>query len=125
MKILLVEDQGNLSQFLFKALNDLRGNEVRWARTGQNAISLIRSQLLGQPFDIVITGAETPGHDSFDVIDAVRSENLATKVIVMLESNAEEGVRARVTKVRPDEILEKPFKLETFYAAIKKLAPKT
>jgi two-component system response regulator AtoC len=113
-KILIVDDEVIMRNFLVEALNR-KGIEALSAENGEKALKL----LLEKSFDMVITDMKMPGLSGLDVLQKVKELSPKTLVMVMTAfgtiENAVEAMRAGAF-----HYLLKPFSLESLMANIEK-----
>ena len=117
MRILLVEDEPELLQILFKMLSEER-HDVHTAANGEEAIKYLREKRAPH---LVITDFAMPRKSGKDVLEYCRKEHPKMPVILMT------GV---IHQGLPDwealgavASLQKPFKIEKFLALVKKYSP--
>jgi signal transduction histidine kinase/CheY-like chemotaxis protein len=114
-RILLVEDEvevtGSLSRILEKW-----GHQVTAVRDGTSALR----RLAGgeNEFDICITDLNMPGASGFDVVRAIREQQMPLKVVVM-GGYVTAGVRQELSAWQIESILPKPFSLEDIETSMK------
>ncbi len=112
MKVLVVDDNravlSTTVQFLMSRDLDATGVEG-----GLQALSACEHE----NFDVVVTDLSMPGKDGFELADDVRAMGGAARLILItgLALAPQQDSRARE---RFDEILVKPFRLETLVDAI-------
>lgn len=111
IKILLVDDEPNILQFLELGLQN-EGFEVQTAQDGMNAMTLIKSF---QP-QVVILDVMMPGMDGFEVCRMLKkSENIA---VIMLTARDEVDDRVKGLTMGADDYMVKPFSFEELLARI-------
>ena len=115
MKILVVEDDARMSQFVRRALHE-SGYVVRHAGNGPEGLELA----LAEPFDAAVVDVMLPGLDGLSLIREMRAHRVATPVIVL---SAKSGVDDRVKGLEAggDDYLVKPFALSELLARIQAL----
>jgi CheY-like chemotaxis protein len=114
--IILAEDNEDQRLALRLALEQ-QGYAVREAADGQQALSMQRAR----PASVLITDIFMPEADGFELLDSLRTEFPATKVIVV------SGGGTRITRdylasaklMGVDATLEKPFRVETLLLTLK------
>lgn len=112
MKILLVEDDVDMSRALVRAL-DKRGFFVTPCGDGAQALKLIRDEVA----ELVILDLNIPGLDGLHILQRIRSQGIATPVIVLTARGAV-GDKVAGLNAGADDYLAKPFDLEELEARI-------
>ena len=115
MRILLVEDDSLLGSGLLVGLkND--GYSVDWVKDGVTALSAITTT----PYDAVILDIGLPKMNGLDVLNKVRSLDIATPVLIL---TAQDAVSDRVSGLDAgaDDYLTKPFELDELCARLRAL----
>jgi len=111
IKILLVDDEPNILQFLELGLQN-EDFEVQSAQDGMTAINLIKSF---QP-QVVILDVMMPGMDGFEVCRMLKkTENVA---VIMLTARDEVDDRVKGLTLGADDYMVKPFSFEELLARI-------
>lgn len=111
IKILLVDDEPNILQFLELGLQN-EGFEVKSAQDGMLAITLLKEF---QPH-IAILDVMMPGMDGFEVCRMIKkTENVA---VIMLTAKDEVDDRVKGLKLGADDYMVKPFSFEELLARI-------
>ncbi|MCZ6807758.1 MAG: response regulator, partial [Deltaproteobacteria bacterium] len=77
-RILVVDDDPSFRELLTAFLDD-RGYEVESSADGEEALELLRSETA----DLVLLDLELPGISGLDVLRAIESEKIDTKVITI------------------------------------------
>jgi len=115
MHILVVEDDTALARQIAAALTEA-GHDPIVVHEGENALEKTKTT----PFDLVVLDVILPGMDGFDVLQHLRSQHLASRVL-MLTARGE--VRDRVTglKLGADDYLPKPFAMGELVARVNAL----
>jgi two-component system copper resistance phosphate regulon response regulator CusR len=115
MRILIVEDEKRLADFLVKGLHEL-GHVVDVARDGIEG----RRLALGGEYDLLILDVMLPGVDGFSILESLRkvSGNCAQVPVLML--TARDGVDDRVRGLESgaDDYLVKPFAVSELFARV-------
>lgn len=111
IKILLVDDEPNILQFLEMGLQD-ESFEVLTAQDGMTAVTIAKQF---QPH-IVILDVMMPGMDGFEVCRMLKkTENVA---IIMLTAKDEVDDRVKGLMLGADDYMMKPFSFEELLARI-------
>ncbi len=113
MRILLVEDEKRLSGAIEKLLQKER-YEVDAVYTGTDGLDWA----LTESYDAIILDVMLPGMDGFEVLRRLRSEKIATPVLML---TARGGLEDRVRGLTggADYYLPKPFETEELLACLK------
>ncbi|NLW92808.1 MAG: response regulator transcription factor [Syntrophomonadaceae bacterium] len=111
IKILVVDDEPNILQFLEMGLQN-EGFEVQTAQDGMTAMTLIKAF---QPH-VVVLDVMMPGMDGFEVCRLLKkSENVA---VIMLTARDEVDDRVKGLTIGADDYMVKPFSFEELLARI-------
>jgi two-component system copper resistance phosphate regulon response regulator CusR len=115
MRILLVEDERRLADFLVKGLHEL-GHIVDLARDGVEGKRLA----LGGEYDLLVLDVMLPGIDGLSILEAVRkaSGECARTPVLMLTARDEIHDRVRGLEAGADDYLVKPFAVSELFARI-------
>jgi DNA-binding response OmpR family regulator len=115
MRLLLVEDNDRLSEFLEKALRDANFTVDRVADLGG-----ADAALAGARFDSVILDLGLPDGNGMDLLDRRRSAGDQTPILVL---TARDGLNDRIQGLNhgADDYMIKPFAMEELVARIKAL----
>ncbi len=108
-RVLIVDDNNTNRRILADTLA-LWGTHPTVAEDGPTALrALTRAQEAGEPFQLVITDAQMPAMDGFELAEQVRQEvRLPSPVIMMLTSSGQRGDAARCQKGGVAAYLTKP-----------------
>ena len=115
MKILLVEDDRDMSKALARAL-EKRGFGVTPCYDGINAFQLMRQEA----HDLVILDLSIPGEDGLHLLQRVRNNGIRTPVLV-LTARSSVGDRIAGLNAGGDDYLSKPFDLDELEARLRAL----
>ncbi|MFX4262813.1 response regulator transcription factor [Pelotomaculum propionicicum] len=111
IKILLVDDEPNILQFLELGLRN-EGFEVKSAQDGMTAITLLKEF---QPH-VAILDVMMPGMDGFEVCRMIKKTgNVA---VIMLTAKDEVDDRVKGLNLGADDYMVKPFSFEELLARI-------
>ncbi|QKZ12896.1 response regulator transcription factor [Spirosoma sp. KUDC1026] len=115
MKILVVEDEPKLASFIKKGLEE-QSCEVDVAYDGQVG----RNMALNNTYDVVILDVNLPKMNGFDVVQAMRQENIRTPVLML---TAMGSVDDKLTgfEAGADDYLVKPFEFRELMARLRAL----
>lgn len=112
MKILIVEDDCEISEFLHSALKS-ECVETDVVVKGNNALKMIRNN----DYDLIVLDLVLPGMSGEQLCEIVRSEGLDTPILVLsVESDVDDKVS--LLNLGADDFLAKPFSLEEFLARV-------
>ncbi|MFN7726573.1 MAG: heavy metal response regulator transcription factor [Rubrivivax sp.] len=112
MRLLVVEDEPKLAQYLHKGLCE-HGHVVDLAHDG---IEGRRLATAGE-YDLVLLDVMLPGVDGFGVLSAMRSEGRRTPVLMLTARDAVED-RVRGLEQGADDYLVKPFAFSELLARV-------
>ena len=116
MRILVVEDDPDLSRALVRAL-EKRGYTVTPCLDGLKAFQIIRQGL----FDLIILDLNIPGEDGLHLLQRMRNGGIETPVLI-LTARSSIGDRIAGLNAGGDDYLSKPFDLDELDARIKALS---
>lgn len=116
MKILVVEDDPNLSKALVRAL-EKRGFSVSACFDGLKAFQTIRQDVN----DIIILDLNIPGEDGLHLLQRMRNARITTPVLI-LTARSSIGDKIAGLNAGGDDYLSKPFDLDELEARIRALA---
>ncbi|MCH9741278.1 MAG: response regulator transcription factor [Epsilonproteobacteria bacterium] len=113
MKILLVEDDEGIANFLKKGLRE-ESYSVDHTINGTEALYLVEVN----QYDLMILDVMLPGHNGFEVCQILRNKNIDIPIIML---TAKETVSDKVTGLNhgADDYMSKPFSFEELLARIK------
>ena len=116
MKILIVEDQRRLGQFLKRSLTE-RSYTATWVQTCREA----RDALCETGYDAIILDLGLPDGDGLDLLKEWRKGGFQEPVLIL---SARDAVADRIKglDVGADDYLAKPFSLEELLARVDALA---
>ncbi|WP_028312323.1 response regulator [Derxia gummosa] len=115
MRLLLVEDQQELAEWLARALRQ-GGHAVDVMARGDHA----DHALLTQPYDLLVLDLSLPGIDGLEVLRRLRARGSAIPVLILTALGSTED-RVRGLNLGADDYLAKPFELAELEARIKAL----
>ena len=114
MRVLVVEDEARLADYLHKGLSE-NGYVVDVARDGIDGLHLATEGA----YDLVILDVMLPGRDGFDVLGRLRQRS-KTLVIMLTARDAVED-RVRGLSEGADDYLVKPFSFSELLARVEAL----
>ena len=111
-KVLVVEDEQNISNFISTVLT-ANGFDVLMAQTGAEAISMITSHCP----DLIILDLGLPDMDGMNILKEVRSwSNLP---IIVISARSEDTDKIEALDAGADDYLTKPFSVEELLARLR------
>jgi two-component system OmpR family response regulator len=117
MKILVVEDNVRVAQFVCKGLREI-GHTVDHAATGRDGLFLATAE----PYDVMVLDRMLPGEiDGLGIIEALRRTGNKTPILI-LSALAEVDDRIRGLRAGGDDYLTKPFAFGELAARVDALA---
>ncbi len=116
MKVLVIEDDPTVGQFVKRGLEEQRWS-VDLVADGEEGESLARSQ----PYDLVVLDLRLPGRTGQQVLRNLRARGFEKPVLVL---TAQDAVDAKVETLRAgaDDYVTKPFAFEELLARVEALA---
>ena len=116
MKVLVIEDDPTVGQFVKRGLEEQRWT-VDLIADGEEGERLAQSQ----PYDLVILDMRLPGRSGLDVLRNLRAKGFERPVLVL---TAQDAVDAKVQTLRAgaDDYVTKPFAFEELLARVEALA---
>lgn len=115
MRILLIEDDADLSRLLERVLTD-EGYAVTRASDGHTGLHLA----LTQPADAMIVDRGLPAVEGLDLIARLRSRGVGTPILVLSARNSTED-RVEGLDAGAEDYLTKPFELTELLARVRAL----
>ena len=115
MKILIVEDERRLGQFIKKGLTE-RSYTVTWVPNCREA----RDALCETSYDVIILDLGLPDGDGLDLLREWRASGFNEPVLI-LSARDEVEDRIKGLDVGADDYLAKPFSLEELLARVRSL----
>jgi two-component system, OmpR family, copper resistance phosphate regulon response regulator CusR len=112
MRLLVVEDEVKLAQYLHKGLSE-NGHVVDIAHDGIEG----RRLATGGEYDLVLLDLMLPGIDGFGVLAALRAEGKRTPVLMLTARDKVED-RVRGLEQGADDYLVKPFAFSELLARV-------
>ena len=112
MRMLVIEDEPKLAQYLHKGLGE-NGHVVDVAHDGIEG----RRLALGGDYDLVLLDVMLPGVDGFGVLQAIRAEKRQLPVLMLTARDRVED-RVRGLENGADDYLVKPFAFSELLARV-------
>jgi DNA-binding response OmpR family regulator len=115
MKVLIVEDQARLGQFLKQGLTESRYT-VTWAHSCAEA----NTAMTETTYDVIVLDLGLPDGDGLDLLRSWRGAGFTEPVLIL---SARDTVQDRIKglDVGADDYLPKPFSLEELQARVRSL----
>ncbi len=116
MKVLVIEDDPTVGQFVKRGLEEQRWS-VDLVADGEEGEALARSQ----PYDLIVLDLRLPGRSGQQVLRNLRARGFEKPVLVL---TAQDAVDAKVETLRAgaDDYVTKPFAFEELLARVEALA---
>jgi DNA-binding response OmpR family regulator len=115
MRILVVEDDVRLARQIASALTEA-GHDPIIVHDGERALDKTKQK----SFDLILLDVILPGIDGFDVLRHLRSEHMASRVL-MLTARGEVKDRVTGLQLGADDYLPKPFAMRELVARVNAL----
>jgi DNA-binding response OmpR family regulator len=113
MRILLVEDEAGIADFLRRGLES-DGYVVTWAADGEEGEVLA----LGGDFDLVLLDVMLPGRDGLEVLASIR-RSLPSLPVILLTARGQVEDRVRGLDSGATDYVTKPFSFDELAARIR------
>ena len=116
MKILIVEDQERLGQFLERGLKEC-AYTVQWVRNRKDALDALAESSV----DVIVLDLGLPDGDGIDMLRQWRASGFNEPVVILSARDSVED-RIKGLNVGADDYLPKPFSFEELLARVRSLA---
>jgi DNA-binding response OmpR family regulator len=112
MRILIVEDEVPVARQITAALTE-GGHDPTAVYSGEAALDEVSKR----PFDLIVLDVRLPGIDGFELLQRLRTEHLASRVLLL---TARSAVDDRITGLQlgADDYLPKPFAMRELVARV-------
>jgi DNA-binding response OmpR family regulator len=112
MRVLIVEDEAVVARQIASALTEA-GHDPKTVHDGETALD----EVTKTPFDLIVLDIRLPGIDGFQVLQRLRTQHLASRVLLLTARGA---VDDRVTglDLGADDYLPKPFAMQELVARV-------
>ena len=112
MRILIVEDELPVARQIAAALTE-DGHDPTAVYSGEAALDEVSKR----PFDLIVLDVRLPGIDGFELLQRLRTEHLASRVLLL---TARSAVDDRITGLQlgADDYLPKPFAMRELVARV-------
>ena len=114
IRILVVDDEAPIREFVARALNHMDGYHVETAEDGLEALDV----LARSPFDLLITDIVMPGLDGIELALKV-AKDYPDMIILMMTGYATEKQRTYGLDHLIHKVVTKPFSLKQISAAVR------
>jgi two-component system OmpR family response regulator len=118
-RILVIEDDDGTAEEVMSALGD-HGYRPERASSGTGGLDRARAGAGDGPWDVLVLDRMLPGLDGLAVLEALRSDNIMTPVLVLSALGAVND-RIRGLRAGGDDYLAKPFALGELVARLEAL----
>lgn len=118
LKILLVEDDPDLRSTLAQVLQE-ENYAVNAVGSGLDAIELAAKG----SYDLLVTDIKLPGVNGLSALEQIKANSPATAGIVITGYSTEEDA-VRATRLRVENYLTKPFRIDDFLTTVERVAQK-
>jgi DNA-binding response OmpR family regulator len=115
MKVLIVEDEQRLGQFLERGLKEC-AYTANWVRTCKDALNALAES----PYDIIVLDLGLPDGDGLDMLRKWRANGFNEPVLILSARDSVED-RIKGLDVGADDYLPKPFSFEELLARVRSL----
>ena len=115
MKILVVEDEQRLGQFLERGLREC-AYTVKWVNTSKAALDALAES----SYDVIVLDLGLPDGDGIDMLRRWRASGFNEPVLILSARDSVED-RIKGLNVGADDYLPKPFSFEELLARVRSL----
>ena len=115
MKVLIVEDQQRLGQFLERGLKEC-AYTAKWVGTCKDALDALAES----PYDIIVLDLGLPDGDGIELLRRWRASGFNEPVLILSARDSVED-RIKGLDVGADDYLPKPFSFEELLARVRSL----
>ena len=115
MKVLLIEDEEKVANFISKGLEE-EGYAVDMAYNGREGLDLVRTN----SYDMLLLDLMIPEVNGFDVLKTIRNWGIDLPVLIITAKSSKEDV-VRGLDTGSDDYLTKPFSFEELLARMRAL----
>jgi two-component system, OmpR family, response regulator len=123
MKVLIVEDERRIADFLAKGLRR-QGYDVHCAYTGSDALAVAFGEADSPPVDLVMLDLGLPDIDGLEVLRTLRERGSDVPVIV-LTARTEASDRAEALRLGAVEYLTKPLPFPELLGSVRASLPRS
>lgn len=115
IRVLIVDDSREMRDFVVDCVLDPDGFETVEATNGAEGVR----KALKEEFDLILLDLEMPRMNGFEVLDALRTRQIETPVVLMT-SHGSEAIAVEVFRKGVRDYVIKPFTAEEMLAAIER-----
>jgi DNA-binding response OmpR family regulator len=115
MKVLLIEDEEKVANFISKGLEE-EGYAVDMAYNGREGLDLVKTN----SYDMLLLDLMIPEVNGFDVLKTIRNWGIDLPVLIITAKSSKEDV-VRGLDTGSDDYLTKPFSFEELLARMRAL----
>jgi DNA-binding response OmpR family regulator len=115
VRILIVEDEVPVARKIASALTEA-GHDPRAIHDGETALAEVKRT----PFDLIVLDIRLPGMDGFQVLQRLRTQHLASRVLLLTARGAVDD-RVAGLQLGADDYLPKPFAMQELVARVQAL----
>ena len=119
MKILVVEDEKKLGEFIRKGLEE-QGFAVTVSHDGHDAYTLATTE----SHDLIVLDIMLPGRDGLSILKGLRERKNTTPVI-LVTARAEANERVEGLQLGADDYIAKPFYMDELVARVQAVLRRT
>lgn len=112
MRMLIIEDDDRIADFLARALQ-AEGHNVTRLDSGKDAVSTVR----GGDFEFILLDIMLPGKSGIEVCQELRFRDINTPIIMLTAMDSTEDIVSGL-KIGADDYITKPFDLDELMARI-------
>ncbi len=116
MRVLIVEDEPRLAENLARSLRETASYAVDIANDGEAGLEMAQQN----PYDLIVLDLMLPKLEGGEVLRQLRSEKVATPVLILTAREDKASVVALLNS-GADDYVAKPFDLGEFLARVKAL----
>src|SRR6266571_3453821 len=115
MRVLIVEDEVAVARQIASALTEA-GHDPKAVHDGETALDEVSKT----PFDLIVRDIRLPGIDGFQVLQRLRTQHLASRVLLLTARSAVDD-RVSGLQLGADDYLPKPFAMRELIARVRAL----
>ena len=116
MRILVVEDDRTVGQYVARGLSEARYT-VELAADGPLGLE----KASGGPFDLIVLDLRLPGLSGFELLRTLRDRGIATPVLVLTAQDAVEH-KVEALRIGADDYVTKPFAMAELLARVEAIS---
>jgi DNA-binding response OmpR family regulator len=121
MRILVVEDNDEISEALSVFCGSRKDIESHLVNNGQKGLESIRNE----KFDLILLDLAMPDFSGLDVIKSLKQDGfIESKNIVIFTASSDQTMLKAIRDIGVKEVFKKPFSLDELIALVEKYRPK-